>query len=251
VQRVLRGFDAVRRLCEASDDLEFVTSTPEIRAVAAAGKIAVLIHTENLLMAEDLAMLRAYHEVGLRVTGLVHAAPQSWIDCDSEQRLPGGLTGFGREVIQELNRLGILIDVSHASERAIDHVLEESRDPSVASHSNPKAISGLQRNLSDEHIRRIADGGGVVGIHCSSAFVDIACQHSRGSGPGFDESDRVRGMQLLADIRSGELDPFEAEAGVRGGEAKPLWTSFSTAWRAVSAGVLNRGPMSTSKPRSA
>ncbi len=228
VQRVLRGFDAVRRLCAASDDLEFVTSTPEIRAVAAAGKIAVLIHTENLLMAEDLAMLRAYHEVGLRVTGLVHAAPQSWIDCDSEQSVPSGLTDFGRDVVHELNRLGILIDVSHASERAIDHVLDESRDPIVASHSNPKAISGLQRNLSDEHIRRIADGGGVVGIHCSSAFVDIACQHGRGSGPGFDESERVRGMQLLADIRSGELDPFEAEAGVRGGEAKPLWTSFST-----------------------
>ena len=228
VQRLLRGFDAVRRLCAASDDLEFVTSTPEIRAAAAAGKIAVLIHTENLLMGEDLAMLRAYHELGLRVTGLVHAAPQAWIDCDTEQYVPSGLTDFGREVVHGLNRLGILMDVSHASERAIDHVLEESRDPIVASHSNPKAISPLQRNLSDEHIRRIADGGGVVGIHCSSAFVDIACQHGRRPGPGFDTSERERGLKLLADIRSGALDPFTAEAGVRVGAAKPLWTSFST-----------------------
>lgn len=228
VQRLLRGFDAVRRLCAGSKDLELVTTTKGIRAAAAAGKIAVLLHTENLLMAEDLAMLRAYHELGLRVTGLVHAAPQTWIDCDSEQRVSSGLTDFGREVVQELNRLGILVDVSHASEAAIGHVLEESRDPIVASHSNAKAISPLQRNLSDEHIRRIADGGGVVGIHCSSAFVDIACQRGRGEGPGVNTSERERGMKLLDDVRSGRLDPFAAEAGVRTGVAQPLYQRFLT-----------------------
>ncbi len=228
VQRVLRGFDAVRRLCATSDDLEFVTSTPEIRAAAAAGKIAVLIHTENLLMGDDLAMLRAYHELGLRATGLVHGAPQTWIDCDCEQRVPSGLTDFGRAVVHELNRLGILVDVSHASEVAIDHVLEESRDPIVASHANAKAVSPLQRNLSDEHIRRIADGGGVVGIHCSSAFVDIECQHGRGEGPGINASERERGVRLLDDVRSGRLDPFAAEAGVRTGVAQPLYQRFPT-----------------------
>ena len=228
VQRLLRGFDAVRRLCAASDDLELVTSTAGVRAAADAGKIAVLLHTENLLMAEDLAMLRAYHELGLRVTGLVHAAPQTWIDCDAEQHVPSGLTEFGREVVHELNRLGMLMDVSHASERAIDHVLDESSDPIVASHSNAKAISGLQRNLTDDHIKRIADGGGVVGIHCSSAFVDLACQHGRGAGPGIDASERDRGLKLLADVRSGAIDPFAAEAGVRLGATKPLYERFPT-----------------------
>ncbi|MDE2902822.1 MAG: membrane dipeptidase [Chloroflexota bacterium] len=228
VQRLLRGFDAVRRLCAGSTDLELVTTTEGIRSASAAGKIAVLLHTENLLMAKDLSMLRAYHELGLRVTGLVHAAPQSWIDCDSEQRLPGGLTCFGREVIQELNRLGILIDVSHASMSAIDHVLEESREPIVASHSNSKAISPIQRNLTDDHIRRISDGGGVVGIHCSSAFVDIKCQQGRGEGPGISASERERGLQLLDDVRSGRLDPFAAEAGARSGVAKPLYARFPT-----------------------
>ena len=228
VQRLLRGFDAVRRLCAQSDDLELVTSTEEIRSAAAAGKIAVLLHTENLLMAEDLAMLRAYHKLGLRVTGLVHAAPQTWIDCDAEQHVPSGLTEFGREVVHELNRLGMLMDVSHASERAIDQVLAESSDPIVASHSNAKAISGLQRNLTDDHIERIADGGGVVGIHCSSAFMDLACQHGRGAGPGIDASERDRGLKLLADVRSGAIDPFAAEAGVRLGATKPLYERFPT-----------------------
>ena len=228
VQRLLRGFDAVRRLCAASEDLELVTSTEGVRRAVDAGRIAVLLHTENLLMGEDLAMLHAYHELGLRVTGLVHAAPQTWIDCDSEQRVPSGLTEFGRDVIRELNGLGILIDVSHASMSAIDHVLEESRDPIVASHSNPKAISPIQRNLTDDHIRRIADGGGVVGIHCSSAFVDIECQHGRGKGPGISASERERGMKLLDDVRSGRLDPFAAEAGVRTGAAQPLYQRFPT-----------------------
>ena len=228
VQRLLRGFDAVRRLCAASDDLELVTSTAGVRAAADAGKIAVLLHTENLLMAEDLAMLRAYHELGLRVTGLVHAAPQTWIDCDAEQHVPSGLTEFGRAVVHELNRLSMLMDVSHASERAIDHVLDESSDPIVASHSNAKAISGLQRNLTDDHIERIADGGGVVGIHCSSAFVDLACQHGRGAGPGIDASERDRGLKLLADVRSSAIDPFAAEAGVRLGATKPLYERFPT-----------------------
>ena len=228
VQRLLRGFDAVRRLCAQSDDLELVTSTPGIRAAADAGRLRSLLHTENLLMAEDLAMLRAYHELGLRVTGLVHAAPQTWIDCDAEQHVPSGLTEFGREVVHELNRLGMLMDVSHASERAIDHVLDESSDPIVASHSNAKAISGLQRNLTDDHIKRIADGGGVVGIHCSSAFVDLACQHGRGAGPGIDASERDRGLKLLADVRSGAIDPFAAEAGVRLGATKPLYERFPT-----------------------
>ena len=239
VQRLLRGFDAVRRLCAQSDDLELVTSPEEIRSAAAAGKIAVLLHTENLLMAEDLAMLRAYHELGLRVTGLVHAAPQTWIDCDAEQHVPSGLTEFGREVVHELNRLGILMDVSHASERAIDQVLDESSDPIVASHSNAKAISGLQRNLTDDHIKRIADGGGVVGIHCSSAFVDLACQHGRGAGPGIDASERDRGLKLLADVRSGAIDPFAAEAGVRLGATKPLYERFPTVGLAALADMVD------------
>ena len=227
VQRVLRGFDAVRRLCAASDDLELVTSTAGVRAAADAGKIAVLLHTENLLIAEDLAMLRSYHEVGLRVTGLVHAAPQAWIDCDAEQHVPSGLTEFGREVVHELNRLGMLMDVSHASERAIDHVLDESSDPIVASHSNAKAISPLQRNLTDDHIKRIADGGGVVGIHCSSAFVDISCQHRRMPGPGANAGEH-KWRTLLGDVQSGRLNPFEAEAGIQHGNEPPLYLSLPT-----------------------
>jgi microsomal dipeptidase-like Zn-dependent dipeptidase len=105
VQRLLRGFDAVRRLCQNyPDDLELATTAAQIRDIASRGKIAVLLHTEALMLANDLAMLRSYYELGLRVTGLVHSAPQDWIDNDREQFEVSGLTDFGRQVIREMNR---------------------------------------------------------------------------------------------------------------------------------------------------
>ena len=212
VQRILRGFDAVRRLCSESGELELVPTTEQARSAQALGKGAGFLHTENLLMAGDLAMLRAYYEVGLRITGLVHGVPQDWIDCDAEQTVPSGLTDFGREVVRELNRLRILIDVSHASEQAIDHVLDETAQPIVASHSNAKGKSPLRRNLTDDHIKRIAETGGVVGVHCSSAFVDIRCLHGRELATRTDVSYKDNQLQLLDDIAAGKVDPFEAEA---------------------------------------
>lgn len=213
VQRLLRGFDAMRRLCQSyPDDLEIALSAAQIRSIVSQGKIAVLLHTEALMLADDLAMLRSYHALGLRVSGLVHAAPQNWIDCDREQRDPGGLTEFGRQVVNEMNSLHMLIDVSHASEKAIHDVLDESKDPIVASHANAKALSPLMRNLSDETIRRIADGGGVIGIHCSSAFADINCFYSRTGGSLFGKQN----LELIGKILTpGGIEPFSYEANMR------------------------------------
>ncbi|MEZ4728218.1 MAG: membrane dipeptidase [Caldilineaceae bacterium] len=214
VQRILRGFDATRRLCEQyADDLVLATSARQIREIAAQGKIAVLLHTEALLIADDLAMLRSYHALGLRVSGLVHAAPLDWIDCDREQRL-GGLTDRGRQIVQEMNRLGIVIDVSHASEEAIQMVLAESKQPIVASHANVKHFSPIMRNLTDDIARAIADGGGVVGIHCSSAFVDIGCLERRSGGSGSLHG--AQRLDLIGKILTpGVIDPFHFEAEQR------------------------------------
>ena len=92
-----------------------------------------------------------------------------WIDSASEPETVG-LAPFGREVIAEMNRLGMLVDVSHASDRAIDAILETSRKPVIASHSNARALCDVRRNLPDAQIKRIADGGGVIGIHFWSGF---------------------------------------------------------------------------------
>ena len=94
-------------------------------------------------------MLRAYHGLGLRATGLVHACPVlDSINPDKEQRVPGGLTAFGRDVIGELNALGVVIDVSHASEAAIGDVVRLSRHPIVASHSNVRRLAAVRARSS-------------------------------------------------------------------------------------------------------
>jgi membrane dipeptidase len=226
-QRLVRGWDAVRRLCaDHPADLAFARSVKEARAAAGAGRVAVFWHTESLLLANDLAVLRAYHGLGLRATGLVHAAPLDWIDSDKEQRTPGGLTAFGREVLRELNALGIVVDVSHASEAAIADVVRLSRHPVVASHSNVRRLAPVRRNLTDEAIRAIAGGGGVIGIHCSSALIDAGCLEGRRglARPKLEQFSRDAGERLAA----GTVDPFWFEGEYREREAWEPGVIFPT-----------------------
>lgn len=219
--RMLRGFDAMRRLfSDFSDDLEQATSVRQASEINARGKIAVFIHTEALLIGNDLAVLRGYHGLGLRCSGLVHNAPLDWVDNDHEQRDPGGLTDFGRRVVREMNALHMVIDASHASQQAVRDVLQESKHPIVASHSNAKQLSSIQRNLTDEQIKGIAAGGGVIGIHCSSAFVDIDCLRGRkniyGAQYGTSRLDMVDKVRV-----PGAIDPFGYEVEMRNQYAPP------------------------------
>ena len=228
VQRVLRGFGAIKKLCRDRPELELVTTTEEARRAVGAGRIAVFLHTEHLLFGNDLSMLEIYHDVGLRATGLIHASIDSWVDCDKEQRSPGGLTDLGRDVIGELNRLGIVIDLSHASEQAIRDVAAASRAPICVSHANVRAISPLMRNLSERTIREVADSGGVIGIHCSSAFIDLECLRGRTAGAGRDPSIRDQRFAVLEAIRRGEVDPFAQEAAFKSGAEQPLFSTMPT-----------------------
>jgi membrane dipeptidase len=217
VQRLIRGWDAVQRLCrDHAADLELARSVGEARGIAARGKIAVFWHTESLMIANDLAVLRAYHALGMRAAGLVHCAPHDWVDSDREQRNPGGLTDFGRGVIREMNDLGIVVDVSHASDQTIQDAARTSRHPIVASHSNVRRLAPVLRNLSDESIRAVAGSGGVIGIHCSSALVDLACLEDR-RGLERPKIDRLR-YDMIGKIELGAVDPFRFEAEHRANE---------------------------------
>lgn len=230
VMRLLRGLDAMRRLChDYPDDLELALTVKQARNIVASGKIAVFLHTEALMIGNDLAMLRTLYDVGLRTSGLVHAAPRDWIDSDREQREPGGLTELGRSVISEMNRLGIVVDLSHASPQGIHDVLEQSKQPVVVSHANAQALSGLMRNISDKTIRAVADGGGVMGIHCSSAFVDINCQLGRRSGSGGSIWGNSHKLELIGQIMTpGAIEPFAFEANRRKGAGWDKGVVFPT-----------------------
>jgi membrane dipeptidase len=182
-KKALEEIELTRRLVSRHSDLTFADSPAAIREAKRKGKIAVLIGIEGGHAIEDsLGALGAFHRLGVRYMTLTHTNTNGWADSSGSFWSPdfdpkkyaihGGLTDLGREVVLEMNRLGMLVDVSHVSDDTIADVLETSRAPVFASHSSCRALSNIPRNLTDEQIRAIAAKGGVVMVNISSMFVD-------------------------------------------------------------------------------
>lgn len=176
VKRSLEQIDAVRRLVEARpDEMALCTSAAEVRGAHAAGKVCALLGVEGgHMIDESLAVLRGYARLGVRYLTLTHSVPTPWADSSGAKPVHGGLTGFGREVVQELNRVGVMVDVSHVADLTFWAALETSRAPLLASHSSCRALSGHPRNMSDEMIRALAGKGGVIQINYLDAYLDDA-----------------------------------------------------------------------------
>jgi membrane dipeptidase len=150
-----------------------VASHAEIIEANEVGKIAAMLSIEGADVLEGrLDMLRVYHRLGVRMVGLVHSLRNLLADGVADNRTKGGLSGFGIEVVEELNRLGMVVDVSHLSDAGFWDVMETSKDPVVASHSNARAICAHPRNMTDEMIKALADRGGVMGMNFAPDFID-------------------------------------------------------------------------------
>jgi len=182
-KKALETVELVHRLVAAHRDLVFADSPAGVRDAKRKGKIAVLIGMEGGHAIEDsLGALAAFHRLGVRYMTLTHTNTNGWADSSGSFWSPGfdpkkyavhgGLTDFGRKVVLEMNRLGMLVDVSHVSDATLDDALEVSRAPVFASHSSCRALSNIPRNLTDAQIRSIAAKGGVVMVNVSSMFVD-------------------------------------------------------------------------------
>jgi membrane dipeptidase len=167
------------------DALAAAASVADIRRAKADGRIAVLKGIEGGHAIEDsMGVLRNFYRLGVRYMTLTHTNTNHWADSagnffapdydPSASQVHHGLNDFGRAVVREMNRLGMMVDVSHVSTETVDDVLEASRAPVFASHSSCRALSDIPRNLTDDQIKRIAAGGGVVMINVSSAFLDQA-----------------------------------------------------------------------------
>ena len=178
-----RNYRAHPRLVYTHSDLTFADSPAAIRDAKRKGKIAVLIGIEGGHAIENsLGALAAFHRLGVRYMTLTHTNTNAWADSSGSFWSPGfdprkyavhdGLTDFGREVVLEMNRVGMLVDVSHVSDATIADVLETSRAPVFASHSSCRALSNIPRNLTDDQIRAITAKGGVVMVNISSMFLD-------------------------------------------------------------------------------
>lgn len=169
-----RTHETVRRY---NDSLVLARTAADVRRAKHEGRIAVLIGIEGgYLIADSIDVLREFHKRGAVYMTLTHAFHTTWADSSGVHEplapLHGGLTEFGREVVREMNRLGMMVDVSHVSDATFWDVLETSSAPPIASHSSCRAVSPHRRNLSDDMIRALAERGGVVQINFASAFVD-------------------------------------------------------------------------------
>ena len=158
--------------------LVFCTDSAGIRAAKRDGLIAIMIGVEGGHAIEDsLDTLRDFYKHGTRYMTLTHVNTNNWCDSSGDAGRHGGLTSFGREVVREMNDLGMIVDVSHISDQAFDHVIETTRVPVVATHSSCRAICSHPRNMTDAMLRDLAKNGGVCMINFFSAFISDEVAH--------------------------------------------------------------------------
>jgi membrane dipeptidase len=173
VKRALILIDHVRTLAEQHpNEIVLATTAAEVRAAHKAGKFAALMGMEGGHMIDDsLAVLRDYQRLGVRYLTLSHSVNTNWADSSGDKPAHNGLTAFGKDVVRELNRLGVMVDISHVADKTFWDALETSKAPLVASHSSMRAISGHPRNMTDDMVRALGAKGGVVMINYSVGFL--------------------------------------------------------------------------------
>jgi len=188
VKRALAQIDAVHRsVARHSRDLALAKSGPDILSARAAGRIAVLLGLEGgHMLNHDLGVLRQYSELGVRYMTLTHMRNTDWADASTDAPAHNGLSDFGEEVIREMNHLGMAVDVSHASDRAVADVLATSAAPIFASHSSCHAICATPRNLRDDLIRAIAAKGGLIQINFHMGFISQKFRDAEKAGAQFE-----------------------------------------------------------------
>src|SRR5213593_4046890 len=173
VKRALDLIDSVREAVRTHPhDLMLANTAADIRRAAAEHKIAALMGMEGgHIIDDDLAVLRVYAALGVRYLILTHFLNNNWADSSTDKPAHNGLTAFGKDVVRELNRLGVIVDVSHVSDKTFYDVLEVTKAPVMASHSSCRAISNAPRNMTDDMLRALSKNGGVVMINYNAGFL--------------------------------------------------------------------------------
>jgi membrane dipeptidase len=174
VNDALQRIAAVHKLAaDMPDKVMLCTTAADVRQAHKQGKIAGLMGMEGGHMINNsLPILRMYAALGVRYLTLTHAVNTDWADSSGDQPKHNGLTEFGKDVVRELNKLGVMVDISHVADKTFWDALEVSKAPMIASHSSCRAISGHPRNMTDEMIKALAQKGGVIQINYLDSFID-------------------------------------------------------------------------------
>lgn len=173
--------EAMHRTIEKnSAEVELAKTGSDIDRIISSGKIAMPLAIEGGHAIEDsLELLRRFHELGVSSMTLTHNISHGWADAAADESRWGGLNDLGREVVREMNRIGMVIDLSHVSDETFFDVIETTSDPVIFSHSGCRTINPHRRNVSDEMLRALAENGGVIGIVFELGFISEKYERAR------------------------------------------------------------------------
>jgi len=190
VARALVQIDAVREQVRRNpNDLVLATTAAEVREARKRGKIAALMGVEGGHMINaNLGVLRSYAALGVRYMTLTHSGNDEWADSSTDKPLHNGLTEFGKDVVHEMNRLGVIVDISHVSDKTFYDALGVSKAPLFASHSSCRAICDAPRNMTDQMIKDLAAKGGVVQINYHVGFLSQEFRDAEKADPEINKA---------------------------------------------------------------
>src|SRR6266481_3900223 len=173
VNRAIVQIDAVReQVRKHPNDLVLATTAAEIRDAHKQGKIAALLGVEGgHMINSNLGVLRSYAALGVRYMTLTHSGNDEWADSSTDKAVHNGLTDFGKDVVREMNKLGVIVDISHVADKTFYDALAVSKAPMFASHSSCRAICDAARNMTDQMIKDLAGKGGVIQINYHVGFL--------------------------------------------------------------------------------
>lgn len=172
--RAMDLIDATYREVEKHpQELMLCTTAADIRKAKRLGKVCALMGIEGGYAIENsLFALREFYRLGVRYMTLTHNVTHDWADAHNDKPTNNGLSDFGKEVVREMNRLGMLVDISHVSVKVMNDVLDVSRAPIIASHSGARALNDHTRNVPDDVLRRVTKNGGVIMVNFYPSFLD-------------------------------------------------------------------------------
>jgi membrane dipeptidase len=201
-----------------SDRVELARTGADVELIVAAGRIAMPLAIEGGHAIENsLDKLREFQDLGVSSMTLTHNVSHDWADSGADEPRWGGLNDLGRDVVREMNRLGMVIDISHVSDETFFDVLEVTEDPVIASHSGCRALNPHRRNMSDEMLAALAENGGVIGIvfvlnYLTPEYSEAMSQLHAVSRPWFEQVSEIEDLDLriaLQHLNQGREWPLE------------------------------------------
>jgi membrane dipeptidase len=216
VRRTLQLRDAMQGVFDKYPDrIELATSAGDIQRIVHRKKIAAVLTIEGgHQIDDDLAVLRMYRRMGILSMTLTHFRDNDWADSSTGKQVHNGLTDFGKQVVREMNAIGMIVDISHVSDKTFYDVLQVTSKPVIASHSSCFVYSDVPRNMKDDMFRALAKNGGVVGVNFGASFLNQADAEEL-------KQAIAQHNQQEPSLTGAELDQYAAKDHTLSGDAHP------------------------------